>query len=83
MNKARCEGYVERLREIVKQMRALPEKETMLYEAAVAALDTSLLNLRNSVDVLREAERNVESLMADMERDVERLTKYAKPESAE
>ena len=76
-------GYEERLRLIVTQMRALPEKETMLYEAAVAALDTSLLNLRNSVDVLREAERNVESLMKDVERDVERLTKYAKPESTE
>ena len=81
MNKARCEGYVERLREIVKQMRALPEKETMLYEAAVAALDTSLLNLRNSVDVLREAERNVENLIQETEKDVARLTQYAKPES--
>ena len=76
-------GYEERLRLIVTQMRALPEKQTMLYEAAIAALDSTILNLRNSVDVLREAERNVESLVLDMERDVERLTKYAKPETAE
>ena len=83
MNAEKRKGYITRLRAVRDAMVALPDTDTMLYEAAIAALDSTILNLRNSVDVLREAERNVESLMADMERDVERLTKYAKPESAE
>ena len=83
MNPEKRKGYITRLRAVRDAMVALPDTDTMLYEAAIAALDSTILNLRNSVDVLREAERNVESLMADMERDVERLTKYAKPESTE
>ena len=83
MNPEKRKGYITRLRAVRDAMVALPDTDTMLYEAAIAALDSTILNLRNSVDVLREAERNVENLIQETEKDVARLTQYAKPESTE